>query len=172
MRNGIFRLVRDDLTTLELDAFVYYARHDLVLGSGWGNAIAARGGVGIQEGLNDQGPLETCDVHLSGAGDLKAKHILHAVGPRFQEVDVEGKLRRTMRNCLTAAKEAGLTSLGFPTMGAGYYGIPIDLCGKVMVEEIQRHLEGDTTLTEVVICVQDSREMDVFKPMIEGTQAS
>ena len=172
MGNGVLRLVRDDLTLLELDAFVYYARHDLALGSGWGAAIAARGGVGIQEELNDKGPLETCDVIMSDAGDLKAKHIIHAVGPRFQEQDTEGKLRKTMQNSLAAASEAGLSSLGFPTMGAGYYGIPLDLCSKVMIEEIETHLRGETSLRDVVICVQDTREQVVFGPMIKEPQAS
>jgi O-acetyl-ADP-ribose deacetylase (regulator of RNase III) len=172
MANGVLRLVRDDLTLLELDAFVYYARHDLVLGSGWGAAISARGGMGIQEELNEKGSLETCDVIASSAGDLKADHIFHAVGPRFQEEDTEGKLRKTMQNTLSAAKEAGLSKIGFPTMGAGYYGIPLDLCAKVMISEIESHLNGDTSLTEVVICVQDRRELDVFEPMIAAKQTS
>ena len=172
MGNGVLRLVRDDLTTLELDAFVYYARHDLMLGSGWGNAIVSRGGMAIQEELSEKAPVETCDVVLSDAGDLKAKQILHAVGPRFQEEDIEQKLRTTMRNCLDAAKEAGITSLGFPAMGAGYYGIPLDLCAKVMVEEIRKHLEGDSALSEVVICFQDGREESVFRPLIHEPQTS
>jgi len=167
MGNGVLRLVRDDLTLLELDAFVYYARHDLLLGSGWGSAISARGGLGIQEELTGKGPAETCDVVVSGAGDLKADHILHAVGPRLQEVDTEIKLRKTMRNSLAAAKEQGVKSLGFPAMGAGYYGIPLDLCARVMVEEIESHFKGDTPLEEAVICVQDRRELDVFEPRIQ-----
>ena len=163
MGNGILRLVRDDLTTLDLDAFVYYARHDLVLGSGWGNAISARGGASIQEELNKYGPIQTGEVVRSGAGDLKARYILHAVGPRFQERDLAQKLRKTMQCCLAAARDAGLSTLGFPTMGAGYYGIPLDLCATVMVEEIELHLAGETSLTEVVICVQDAREREVFE---------
>lgn len=160
------RLVRDDLTLLGLEAFVYYARHDLVLGSGFGAAIFARGGAAIQEETEKLAPRETCDVVVSDAGELESSYILHAVGPRFQEEDVEGKLRKTMQNAFAAAVEKGIKTLGFPVMGAGYYGVPLDLCGRVMVEEIESHLAGDTTLEEVVICIQDKREEVVFAPLV------
>ncbi|MHC4470081.1 MAG: macro domain-containing protein, partial [Planctomycetota bacterium] len=101
-------LVRGDVTLLEVDAFVFYATHDLKLGSGFGGAIAVRGGPSIQEELDELGPLETCEAVVSAAGELKAKHIIHAVGPRFEEPGVEDKLRRTMRNVLALADEKGV----------------------------------------------------------------
>lgn len=166
MKTGGLRLVRDDVTLMDVDAFVFYARHDLVLGSGFGNAISTRGGPEIQKELDEKAPVETCEVVVTRAGELKARHIVHAVGPRFQEPDMEPKLRRTMRNVLAAAKERGLASLALPPMGAGYYGVPLADCARVMVEEIRGHLAGETPLVDVVVCVQDRREKEAFEPLI------
>jgi O-acetyl-ADP-ribose deacetylase (regulator of RNase III) len=161
--SGLLKLVRDDVTLLEVDAFVYYATHDLKLGSGFGGAIAVRGGPSIQEELDGVAPLETCEVAVTAAGELKANFIVHAVGPRFQEPDLEEKLRRTIRNTLAAAAEKGVKSIAFPPMGAGFYGIPIEQCARVMVEELEDGLQGDSGFEEVVICVQDTREIGAFK---------
>lgn len=161
-------LVRADVTLVEVDAFVFYATHDLKLGSGFGGAIAVRGGPSIQEELDELGPLETCEAVASAAGELTAKFIIHAVGPRFEEPDVEGKLRRTMRNVLALADEKGVEKIAFPPMGTGFYGIPLTLSANVMVEEIERHLAGDTSLKDVAICVQDIREYTPFNHRLTG----
>jgi len=167
-RAGGLRLQKEDVTLIDVDAFVYYARHDLVLGSGFGGAISARGGGDIQPELDALAPVETCDVVVSGAGELKARHILHAVGPRFQEEDTEPKLRKTIRNVLATASGKGLKSLALPPMGAGYYGVPLDDCARVMIEEIRAHLDGETSLEDVVICVQDLREQEPFTALMGG----
>ena len=75
------QLIQGDITDLEIEAFVFYARHDLALGSGFGGAIAVRGGPSVQEELKTFGAVETGAVVVTEAGDMKAGHILHAVGP-------------------------------------------------------------------------------------------
>ncbi|MFC1706161.1 macro domain-containing protein [Planctomycetota bacterium] len=161
---GTIRLIKDDITNLEIDAFVFYARHDLVLGSGFGTAITVRGGPSIQKELEKLGPLETGKAVASGAGNLKAKHIIHAVGPRFQEPRLEELLRTTMASALACAEEKGCGRVAFPAMGAGFYGVPLDMCARVMVETIRRHLEGDTKIKEVVVCIMDTHEQKQFEP--------
>ena len=165
------RLLKTDLTELDVDAFVFYAQHDLVLGAGFGNMITVRGGPTIQKELKGHEPVQTCDVVLSDAGELKARHIIHAVGPRFREPHTEDKLRLTMRNVLDLAREKGVKTLAFPPMGTGFYGIPLDLSARVMCEEIERCLAGDTTLEEVSICVMDKREWTPFHERIAGGAA-
>jgi len=167
--SGLLKLVRDDLTLLDVDAIVFYATHDLKLGSGFGGAIAIRGGPTIQEELDGLGARETGEAVVTAAGELKARHIVHAVGPRFQEPDLEEKLRRTMRNTLAAAVEKGVRTIAFPPMGAGFYGIPIDQCARVMIEEIEEHLDGESPLEEVVVAVQDTREIAAFRDRL-GTE--
>jgi len=159
-------LIRDDITLLDVDAFVFYAQHDLALGSGFGNAISVRGGPTIKQELDELGPVETGDVVVSAAGNLKARHILHAVGPRFNEPDTEAKLRTTLVNCLKAADENGLKRIALPPMGTGFYAVPLDLCARVMVETIKDYLDGQTGIEEVVICVVDQRELAPFEAQL------
>jgi O-acetyl-ADP-ribose deacetylase (regulator of RNase III) len=161
------RLERGDLTALEVDAFVFYAREDLVLGSGFGTAIQVRGGDSIKKELERLGRLAPGQAVVSGAGRLKAKFIIHACGPKFQEPDTERKLRATMQAALRAAEEKGVKTLAFPPMGAGFYGVPWELCARVMLEEIQSWLKGQTRLEEVIICVVDGREFQTFQPDLE-----
>lgn len=160
------RLVCGDITDLEVDAFVFYAQHDLVLGSGFGTAISTRGGPSIQKELDELGPLETGQAVVTGAGNLKAQHIVHAVGPRFNEADTDGKLRTTVLNSLRAADEKGLKRIAMPAMGAGFYGIPLDVCARVMLDTLVGYLEGESGIEEVVLCVIDRREHGPFDAAI------
>ena len=162
----VVRLVREDITELEVDAVVFYAQPDLALGSGFGGAIGVRGGASIQKELNElvgEGPIATCEAVVSGAGKLNAEFIIHAVGPRFREDDIEGKLLETMKNVLQRAEEKGVVSLAFPAMGAGYYGIPAPVSGKVMFEALKGHLSGETGIRDVRICLLDAPQFKAFE---------
>ncbi len=169
-RNGKIRLMVGDVTDQEIEAFVYYASHDLKIGSGFGTAITQRGGPSIQKELEEFGTLETTAAVVTGAGNMKADHIIHAVGPRFQEVDVAGKLAATMRNTLRKAEEKGIKKIAFPTMGTGFYGVPLDVCARVMIETIGQHLNGDTGIEEVTICCLDSREFGPFRNQMQAME--
>ncbi|MBC8871132.1 MAG: macro domain-containing protein [Planctomycetes bacterium] len=163
VNRSIVRLIKADITELEVDAFVFYAQPDLALGSGFGGAISVRGGPSIQKELDELGPLDTGQAVVSAAGKLNASHIVHAVGPRFNEADIEGKLRTTVANSLKAAEEVGVKRIALPAMGAGFYGVPLDLCARVTLDAIKSYLEGETEIQEVIICVIDRREFTPFE---------
>jgi O-acetyl-ADP-ribose deacetylase (regulator of RNase III) len=171
IKDSTLRLVRGDVTLLDVDAFVFYAQHNLALGSGFGGAIAVRGGAGIQKELDALGPVETGGVVVTGAGNLKASYIIHAVGPRFNEDDTEGKLRKTVLNSLKAAEEKGVKRIALPPMGAGFYAVPLPLCSRVMVETIKSYLEGKTEIREVIICAMDQREFAPFEAQLASVES-
>ena len=158
------RVFVDDVTMLDVDAFVFYARPELTLGAGFGTAISVRGGPSIQEELNGNGPLSVTEVITTAAGDLKADFIIHAVGPAFMEEDTEGKLRKTVLNVLREADRKGIRRVAFPAMGAGFYCVPLDLCADVMIGTISEYLGSENTgLSEVIISVLDKRELKPFR---------
>ncbi len=161
------RVVRDDITDMEVDAFVYDITEDLRLGSGHGSAIQQRGGVKIQEALDAIGRCPVGEAVITTAGLLKAKHIIHANGPKFCEPDEEGKLRRAVRAALRLADENGIETLAFPPMGAGLYQVPVDLCARVLVDTVLEHLAGETGLREVLFVIPDSRERGAFEARIQ-----
>ena len=163
IKDATVRLEKGDLTAMEIEAIVFYASPDLQLGSGFGSAIAARGGPAIQEELNKTGNLPVGEAVITEAGRLNSDFIVHAVGPRFQEKDTEAKLRTTMQNAIDAANKKGIKKIAFPPMGRGFYGIPLDTCAKIMVEEINNKMANGSSLEEVVICVLDNREYKAFE---------
>ena len=164
----VVRLQRGDLTSLPVDAFVFYAKEGLELGSGFGTAIQLRGGDSIKKCLDKMGTIRMGEAVITPAGSLPARHIIHACGPKFQESDMEGKLRTCMRSVLRCADANGVKSLALPPMGAGFYGVPLALCSKVMLEEIQSHLGGKTSLEAVTICVIDKQEFMAFEGRFEN----
>jgi O-acetyl-ADP-ribose deacetylase len=168
VKQGVIRLEVGDITDLSVEGIVYYARPDLVLGSGFGGVISAKGGAKIQEELKKAGKANVTEVVLTSGGDLKAKYILHAVGPRFQEEDLEAKLRRTMDNVLRKAEEKGIQSLAFPAMGAGFYGVPLEVCARETLGAAKRHLETTAGIREVVFCLRDSHEYKKFREHLQG----
>lgn len=164
------RVTREDITLFETDAFVYYATSDLTLGTGFGNAIAVRGGPKIQQELNALAPVETCGVVASGAGKLPAEYILHAVGPKFLEPDFEEKLVRTIFNTLKLADEKGISRIAFPAMARGFYGFPLPLSAKVTMRAIKDYLARGSGIEEVVVCVNDLNEVKVFQEQLQAGQ--
>jgi len=164
---SVIHLEKGDLILMDIEAIVYYAQHDLVLGSGFGNSITVRGGGAIQEELKTHGTISTGDAVITSAGELKSNYIIHAVGPRFRESDIEEKLITTMRNILRIAEENKIREIGFPPMGTGFYGIPLELSARVMYKVISDHLAGNTILEKVVISVIDQREYKAFQEVLE-----
>jgi O-acetyl-ADP-ribose deacetylase (regulator of RNase III) len=162
INNSTVHLLRGDIADLEIEAFVYYAREDLALGSGFGGAIAVRGGPTVQEELNKLAPVKLTEAVITAAGEMKADNIIHAVGPKFQEENLEAKLRATILNALKLADEKHLKRIAFPPMGTGFYGVPLELSAAVMFEVFAEYLSGNTGIEEVIICLMDSREYASF----------
>ena len=170
IKNSLIRLVKGDITDIEIDSFVYYAQSSLKLGSGFGTAITLRGGPSIQEELNKIGELKTTEAVVTAAGNMKAKSIIHAVGPAFQEENIEDKLRATIASSLEKAEEKGITSIAFPPMGAGFYGVPLNTSADITLNSIADYLSGDTKIKEVVICLLDNREYKPYQEKLAALQ--
>ncbi|OGU11395.1 MAG: hypothetical protein A2X61_07625 [Ignavibacteria bacterium GWB2_35_12] len=162
------KLLKDDLSAMEVEAFVFYARKDLVLGAGYGTAISTRGGPTIKAELDKIGGAKTSDAVLTKAGELKAKHIIHAIGPEFQEPDLKNKLLNTIENTLKCADENGIKQIAFPLMGTGFYGIPLDVCSSIMIESFTKYLTNSTGIQEIIICANDNREYNAFSNILEN----
>jgi O-acetyl-ADP-ribose deacetylase (regulator of RNase III) len=168
LKNSIISLVKGDITDMDIDAFVYDIKENLVLGAGFGNAISVRGGPAIQEELNKLEKISIGQAVITQAGTMKAKFIIHTVGPKFQEEGTKEKLRDATLSALKKAEEKKeIQRLAFPPMGTGLYGVPLDLCANTMLTAVKEHLEGSTTLKEVVFCVLDSREYGPFRKRLE-----
>jgi len=161
------RLRNSDITDMEVECFVYYARSDLKLGAGLGGAIAVRGGPQIQKTLDKMAPIGPCEAVITDAGELKAKYIIHANGPKFQEEEAESKLKNTIINSLKLADEKGIKQVALPAMGTGFYGIPLERSADVSLNTVKDYLQNKTGIEEVVFCAIDSREYLPYKTYLD-----
>ena len=164
----VVRLMQGDLTALEVDAFVHYAKENLDLGSGYGTAIQSRGGGAVKKAVEKIGGIRMGEAVMTTAGAMSAKHIIHACGPKFQEADTERKLRDCMQSALRIAQENGLKTVAFPPLGAGFYGVPLEFCARVMIGTIRSAAAAGTSLEEIVICTVDGRDFLAFKDQVEA----
>jgi len=161
------RMVRGDITDMDVEAFVFDITEDGKLGSGFGGAIQQRGGIVIQKELDELAPIATGEAVVTQAGILKAEHIIHVNGPKFREEEEEAKLTRAVTAALASAEKKGIKQLAFPPIGTGLYQVPMDLCARVMVDTISSHLANGSGLDEVLIVVQDPREIGPFTAKFE-----
>ena len=163
MERTVLELVEGDITDLEVDAIVNPANAQLQLGGGVAGAIRAKGGPSIQEECNRIGGTPVGTAVMTGAGHLRAKQVIHAVGPQMGEGDEDKKLASAVRAALALADRRGLKSIALPAISTGIFGYPIDRAARVMLTEIQRFLQGGTKLERVVICLHGEEAFGVFK---------
>ncbi len=160
-------LIQGDLTELVVDAIVNAANAQLVLGGGVAGAIRSKGGPTIQEECDRIGGTSVGQAVITGAGNLKASHVIHAVGPRYGEGDEDEKLRNATLNSLRTATSNGLKSIAFPAISTGIFGFPKDRCAAIMLDTVTRYLENEeTSLSEVIFCLWSREDLDIFSRML------
>lgn len=164
-RGPSVRITKEDITLLSVDCIVYYATPDLKLGTGFGSLISRRGGSAVQNELKAVLPRAVGEAVVTSAGKLKARAIIHAVGPAFQEAQLRDKLKRTMESALKCAEEQGAATVAFPPMGTGFFGVPAGLSAEVMGEAISEFSKKKSCIREIVICVNDEWLLAPFRTL-------
>ncbi len=155
-------LVQCDITESESDAIVNAANSQLILGAGVAGAIRSKGGPSIQEECDGIGHCPVGEAVITGGGNLKARHVIHAVGPRQGEGGEEEKLKNATLNSLKVADENNLKSITFPAISTGIYGFPLDACARIMLTGTKQYLSGTTGLQRVVFALFDNKSLDAF----------
>jgi O-acetyl-ADP-ribose deacetylase (regulator of RNase III) len=166
--NGIKIILNEgDITDLEVDAIVNAANAQLILGSGVAGAIRDKGGPSIQEECNKLGGTYVGGAVITGGGDLKANHVIHAVGPRMGEGEEESKLRNATMNSLLVAEEYNLKSIAFPAISTGVFGFPIQKCAEIMLTVAVEFVKRPTGLEKIVFCLWGEEDYKVFRSTID-----
>lgn len=156
-------LIQGDITELDTDGIVNAANAQLILGAGVAGAIRAKGGPSIQEECNRIGPIQVGQAAITGAGRLKAKYVIHAVGPRMGEGDEDQKLLSATLSALRLADEHGLKSIAFPAISTGIFGFPLERCARIMLGAVMDYLRGDTAVNRVVFCLYGNESYSAFQ---------
>jgi O-acetyl-ADP-ribose deacetylase len=128
-----------DLTAQEVDAIVNAANEELAPGGGVAGAILRAGGQEIYDEAARLGGCATGDAKATGAGRLPARHVIHAVGPRWRggDADEEDLLASAYRRSLEVAGELGCRTVAFPALSTGIYSYPVELAAPVAVGAVR-----------------------------------
>jgi len=164
-------LVEGDLTELEADAIVNAANEYLKHGGGVAAAIVRKGGWVIQEEsdryMREHGPVPVGGVAVTGAGRLKAKYVIHAVGPRYGDPQGDEKLASAIRNSLLKAEELGLESIAMPAISTGAFGYPYERCARIMARVLKEFTPSARSLKRVIVCLYGRGAYETFRRVFE-----
>ena len=167
IKNTLLELTREDITELAVDAIVNAANTQLVLGGGVAGAIRRKGGPSIQDECDTKRPIAVGQAVITAAGNLKAKYVIHAVGPRMSEGQEGEKLKSAAISALCVADENALGSIAFCAISTGVFGFPMERCAEIMLEAIIGYLNGKTQLERVIFCLFDDKAYDTFTRQLQ-----
>ncbi len=170
---GGLRAVRADITTVHADAMVNAANSHLAGGGGVDGAIHRAGGREIMAELSERyDGCPTGSAVITGAGRLPARHLIHAVGPRWRDGEhgEREQLRSAYGSAFALAAENGAATVVCPSISTGIYGFPIAIAAPIAVAEARSALavEG-TSLREVTFALFSDSDLAEFERVL--TQA-
>jgi O-acetyl-ADP-ribose deacetylase len=164
------QLIKGDITDVEADAIVNAANSSLMGGGGVDGAIHRKGGPKILEECKRIRETEWLDglptgkAIITSGGNLKAKHVIHTVGPVWLggfHVEAE-LLKQAYRNSLKLAVGRGLKTVAFPSISTGAYGYPIEEASRVAVRTVKDFLEKEDKLERVVFVLFSESDFQIY----------
>jgi O-acetyl-ADP-ribose deacetylase (regulator of RNase III) len=168
-------LVEGDITTQATNAIVNAANRGLMGGGGVDGAIHRAGGPAIlrecRQIIAHQGPLPTGQAVITTGGKLKARYVIHTVGPVWQGGNAHEAelLASAYRESLKLAAERQLTSIAFPSISTGAYGYPVEQASRVALNTVADFLKTSaTSIREVVFVLHSSGDYDTYASALEN----
>lgn len=161
------KTVEGNIALLDVEAVVNAANKHLQLGGGVAGAIRTHGGPSIQAECDRLAPIEVGQAVITRGGNLKAKFVIHAVGPVHGEGEEESKLTRATLSCLQIACERKVRSLAIPAISTGIYGFPLRKCSQIMLQATRDFLRENRYPLEVVFCLYGEEAYSVFRKTLD-----
>ena len=153
-----------DITTLDVDAIVNAANPSLAPGGGVCGAIHRAAGSQLAAACAAAAPCRTGDARITPGFGLRARYVIHAVGPVWHGGD-RGEselLASAYRASLALARRAGVKSIAFPAISTGIYGYPMADATAIAVKTVRSELETPGSIERVVFACFDRRVLDVY----------
>ena len=165
--------IQGDITKEGVDAVVNAANSSLLGGGGVDGAIHRAGGPAILAECRRLGGCETGDAKITTAGDMPAKHVIHAVGPVYHGGN-QGEpalLRSCYRRSLEVALEHGQRSIAFPAIGCGVYGYPLQEGARIAVETVAGFVSEHGAIEQVRFVLFTADVFEAFSRALEAVEA-
>jgi len=164
-------IVQGDITEQSVDAIANAANEYLAGGGGVDGAIHRIGGPQIMKELRKFKRCETGNAVVTGAGELDAKYIFHAVGPVYRGGSGnEAELLRSAYDAvLDLASEHSVSSIAVPSISTGVYGYPTDEASRIALNAITEHSSTGETLKDIRFVLFDMLTYEAFRRALENT---
>ncbi|HEB32058.1 MAG TPA: hypothetical protein ENI15_14505 [Spirochaetes bacterium] len=157
-------LLKGDITEQDTDAIINTANNLLILGSGLGGAIKAKGGDKIAEECSRHGAVNIGDAVITTAGGLKSKYIIHAALMEFDSPIIDENISLSLLNSLRVANKRSLKSISIPDMSVGITRFPPEICANIIFTVIKNFIEEENTSLELIeIVLWDIETLHIYR---------
>ncbi len=163
-------LVQGDITQQETEAIVNAANPSLLGGGGVDGAIHRAAGPELLEECRKLGGCETGDAKITKGYRLKAKYVIHAVGPIYRKEGnrAPGLLASAYRRSLEVALENGIRSVAFPSISTGAYGYPLEEAAPMALKTVIEFLKAHPEIELVRFVLYDPRTYAAYEKALRG----
>lgn len=166
----MIKIIKDNIVNLSVDAIVNAANNSLMGGGGVDGAIHKAAGAKLYSACEKIGYCKTGKAVITPGFDLKAKYIIHTVGPIYNSnriKECEEQLRSCYISSLDLAKQNDIHSIAFPCISAGVYGYPIKDSCKIAINTVYKWLNdnNDYKIETIFVCFLDN-EYEIYKKEI------
>jgi len=162
-------LVKGDITSLEADAIVNAANNSLLGGGGVDGAIHNAAGPDLLAECKTLNGCETGQSKITGGYRLKAKYIIHTVGPVWYGglYDETILLASCYQTSLALAKENKIKTIAFPGISTGVYRFPKDLAALIAVNETRRFLSKNSFPERVIFVAYNDDNYETYRKLLD-----
>jgi O-acetyl-ADP-ribose deacetylase (regulator of RNase III) len=169
MKKERIDLMKGDITSLEVDAIVNAANNSLLGGGGVDGAIHNAAGPDLLAECKTLNGCETGQSKITAGYRLKAKHIIHTVGPVWYGgvSDENILLASCYKSSLSLAKEKKFRTIAFPCISTGVYRFPKDLAAFIAVSEIRRFLSKNNIPEKVIIVAYGDDNYEAYRKLLD-----
>lgn len=162
INNKKIEIVKGDITEQDTEALVNAANNHLWMGSGVAGALKKKGGQSIEESAISQGPVNIGEAVITDGGDLKSKHVIHAVSMGQDQKTNTDYVGRATKAALDLAEKYRLKSLSFPAIGTGAGGVEVHQCASVMLTQTIEFLQSSEQVEHVKFVLFDEQTEQAF----------
>jgi len=160
----IIKIVKGDITRLDVDAIVNAANTSLLGGGGVDGAIHRAAGPELLEECKTLNGCNTGEAKITKGYNLPAKYVIHTVGPIWSggKNNEEALLANCYRNSLKLAFENEISSIAFPAISTGVYHFPLEKATKIALDETKKILNDNKNITKVIFVAFDEKTFNVY----------
>ena len=162
-------LIKGDITTLDLDCIVNAANENLMPGGGVCGAIHQAAGKELAVECKRIGHCGVGEARITGGYDLKAKHVIHTVGPIWHGGNhgEDQYLFNCYKKSLLLSTHHGIESIAFPNISTGIYGYPKELAAETAIAAVKQHQFSGRKLKEVIFCCFDEDNFQFYDRLLK-----